>query len=517
MVVKSRVLKNVYRDSIALMRIASAISQRTGVARAEVLMATPANLEALHQGALFTPEMAGASASDIAIVVEAVSDDVVLDVLGSVDDMLRMESVAETGGSDGTFSLPAAIEQRPDANLALLSIPGLFVKREAMRALERGLNLLIFSDNVPLEDEIELKRQAEARGLLVMGPDCGTALIGGVALGFANRVRRGSIGIVAASGTGLQEVSCLLDRAGLGVSHGIGTGTNDVKAAVGGVSLLRGLRLLEADADTDIIVIVTKPPDGVVAAKILAEIKKVRKRVIVNFLGGDVATITAAGATPAVTLEDAARLAVEAAGGIYSPAVGDWSQLPGEMGRLAPTQRYVRGVFSGGTLAAEAALVLAEQFGEVYTNTSLTQARRMPDARRSLQHTCVDLGDDEFTRGRPHPMLEPAMRHQRILQEAEDPETAVLLLDVVLGYGIHPYPARVLAETLREARERVAKAGHYLPVVASVCGTEGDPQSCAKQAAALRQAGALVFCSNAQSARAAAAIAQRRVEGWGPP
>lgn len=507
MVVKGRLLKSMYRDSIALMRIASALFQRDEIARAEVLVATPVNLESLRHDGLHCREIDGATPNDIVMVVEATTEAVALDGLEWAETALKSPTVATVGEAELTFSLDSAIKRVPAANLALLSIPGPFVRREAMKALEHGLHLLIFSDNVPIEDEIAIKKFADQDGLLVMGPDCGTAFISGAALAFANKVRRGNIGIIAAAGTGMQEVACLIDRAGLGISHGIGTGSNDVKAVVGAITLRRGLRMLEADEGTKVIVIVTKPPEDSVAQAVLGEVKQCTKPVVVNFLGGDTRAVSSAGAIPAVTLEDAARLAVEANGGIFLLGGEQSHKLAAERQKLSPSQKYIRGVFSGGTFTAEAALILRSDIDDVYTNTRLNGTKPLSDAKRSVGHTCVDMGEDEFTRGKPHPMLEPMMRHQRILQEADDPETAVILLDVVLGFGVHPDPAGVLVDTLRKAREKAAADGRYLPVVASVCGTDGDPQVRSKQVAKLRNIGVLVFASNAEAVRASAAIA----------
>jgi succinyl-CoA synthetase alpha subunit len=507
-VVKGEVHRSSYRDSIALMRVAGELSRRDGVARAEVLMGTPANLEALRASGLLAPELAGSTPADLVVAVEAETEEIAAECLEQVHDILVAGRTVRPGGSEEVYSLAAAQERVPHANLALISIPGQYATREAMRALERGLNVMVFSDHVPLEDEIELKRRAGGLGLLVMGPDCGAAIIGGVGLGFSNRVRRGEVGLVAASGTGLQEVSCLVDRAGLGISHAIGTGSNDVKAAVGGSTVIRGLRILEKDPETRVIVLITKPPEEAAAERILEAVRGCSKPVVVGFLGSDGAAAEAAGASVAATLEDAARRAVEACGAAFSMDEGDWERL--ERARDEPRpgpQRFVRGVFSGGTLAAEAALVLSGMVEEVSTNTNLRQARPLEDPRRSVGHTCVDLGDDEFTRGKPHPMLEPSMRDERILQEAADPHTAVLLLDVVLGFAGHPDPAAVLADTLGAVRRQAASAGRHVPVVLSVCGTDADPQSRSGQVATLREAGALVSGSNAEAARAAATLA----------
>ena len=508
MKVRGQIVANMYRDSIALMRIGRDLFEREDVARAEVLMATPANLEALEREGLLAADIGNATPNDIVIAIEAESGAAADSSIEWATEVLTTPRIAASAG-EGTqlFSLQSAVETMPDVNLALLSIPGPFVKREALSALESGLNLMIFSDNVPIQDEIEIKSLAESKGLLVMGPDCGTAIIQGVALGFANVVSRGRVGIVGASGTGIQEVSCLIDRAGAGVSHAIGTGSNDVKDEIGATTLLRGMRMLESDPNTAVIVIITKPPGDAVQRAILNALTEVEKPSIVNFLGGDKKAIEAAGAVPADTLEDAARLAIENAGSKYSLGELKESQLRAEWTRLGTDQIYVRGVFSGGTFASEAALILSEHLGQVFTNTSLKQARTLDDARKSQAHTCVDLGEDEFTQGKPHPMLEPSMRNERMLEETKDPEVAVLLLDVVLGQGVHPDPAGSVVEALAKAGNAKSRPS----IVASVCGTDGDPQVRSQQVTKLEEAGVVVVSSNAQATRAAAFISQRRM------
>jgi FdrA protein len=365
---------------------------------------------------------------------------------------------------------------------------------------------MLFSDNVPIEAEVALKRRAAEAGRLVMGPDCGTALVGGAALGFANRVRRGSIGIVGAAGTGIQEVTSLIHRGGGGISHAIGTGGRDLKSEVGGATATAGLAALAADPLTEVIVLISKPPSGAVASRLLDAARLTGKPVVVNFIGA----VFQPGERlfPAQTLEETAEVALQVATG--SPP--HWPRrdaLPGQEAiRLAPGQRYVRGLYSGGTLCYETLMLLERYVGAVHSNTPLDPAQMLRSAHRSLAHTVVDLGSDEFTVGRLHPMLDPDTRLQRVLREAEDPEVAVILLDVVLGYGAHTNPAGALSPVIREARARARAAGRWLCVVASICGTEDDPQGYDDQVAQLSDAGVLVQSSNAQAAHLAGLIAQ---------
>ena len=517
MPVMTIVKPGLYKDSVNLMRIAEAAAALEGVRRAALVMGTAANKAILDEAGELTDEARAAGPDDLVVVLEAESDQALADASARVEAML---AGGEAEG-DGTArqerparALAAALSRLPDANLVLVSTPGAYAGAEALKALRRGLNVFLFSNDVPVEQEVHLKTLARRKGLLVMGPDCGTAIIAGVPLGFANVVRRGAVGLVGAAGTGIQEVSCLIDRLGEGVSHAIGTGTGDVSAEVGGATMRQGLEALRADPATRVIVVVSKPPAPAAAETVLGLIGTCEKPVVVLFLGGDPEPVRAAGAVPAATLEEAAAAGVALARG-ETPGRGEAAPLPdaervrAEAGRLGPGQRYIRGLFSGGTLCSEAQVVWRERGIAAYSNVPLDAARRLGDPGESREHTAVDMGTDEFTVGRPHPMIDFRYRVERLRREARDPATAVVLLDVVLGYGAHPDPASALVPAVREARALAEREGRYLPVVASVCGTEGDPQRRSAQEARLREAGVLLMPSNAAAARAAAAIATR--------
>jgi succinyl-CoA synthetase alpha subunit len=406
------------------------------------------------------------------------------------------------------------LEAMPAANLALISTPGDYAAAEATKALRLGLNVMLFSDNVAVEDEIALKRYARAHDLIVMGPDCGTAIIGGLPLGFANVVRQGDIGIVAASGTGLQQVTCLIDRMGAGISQAIGTGGHDLSRDIGGISFLQGLQALAADATTRVIVLISKPPAPEVAAAVLAGARNAGKPVVVNFLGADLRSIAGPGLTLAKTLEDAALAAVALSKGDPQNLLA-LASAPFDPPPLAAGQRYIRGLYSGGTFCYEATLLLSETLQEVYSNTLVGRARALDDVWKSRAHTLVDLGDDVFTRGRPHPMIDHRLRDERIVGEARDPETAVILLDVVIGYGAHADPAAEIAPVVSEAIARASEAGRSLSVVGFVCGTPADPQPLARQEAMLREAGMALTQSNAQAVRLAGRIAAQALDDQG--
>ena len=382
------------------------------------------------------------------------------------------------------------MRQTPGANLAVISVPGAYAAREARAALRQGLNVMLFSDNVSLAEEIALKKTAHDRGLLMMGPDCGTAVVNGVALCFANAVRRGNIGVIGASGTGTQEVTVHIHRQGGGVSQVLGTGGRDLTAAVGGIMMLDCLAALAADEETEVIVLVSKPPAAEVAGKIYEAVQACPKPVIACFIGGK----AAAGVHYAPTLEAAAGIAVALSRGQTPPAVSCRHEVLEEMAataraKLTPGQTRIRGFFCGGTLCQEAAYLAP-----------------------GGDHRFIDLGDDEFTAGRPHPMLEPALRLPHIIAAAHDPTVAVLLLDIVLGYGAHHDPAGVTAPAIAQAKEIARAAGRHLEVIVYICGTEADRQGKADQEAKLAAAGATLAKSNARGAYLAAAIVAREVD-----
>ncbi|MDR5683454.1 MAG: acyl-CoA synthetase FdrA [Armatimonadota bacterium] len=502
MVVRAVLRKGSYHDSVSLMQAQRALRDLPGVEEAGIVMGTPANLEMLRAASLDAPELARAGPDDLVVVVRAHTEAAALDALGRIDALLTRRPSA--GGEEYLpKSIRTARATLEGANLALVSVPGRFAAPVAEEALREGLHVMVFSDNVPVDDEVRLKALAAQRGLLVMGPDCGTALIGGVGLGFANAVRRGPVGIVAASGTGLQEVSSLLHRWGSGVSHALGTGGRDLSDRVGGAAFEAGLAALAADERTRVIVLLSKPPSAEVAGRVLAMAAGCGKPVVVNFLG-------AAGRPPvgdvhfATTLHDAAAMAA-ALGGVRVPEPEE-SALPAlEAFRSAPGARWIRGLYSGGTLCAEAQVVVRDHVGPVWSNAPLELQWRLDDPLRSREHTVVDLGADEFTVGRLHPMLDPEVRNRRIVEEAADPEVAVVLLDVVLGYGAHPDPAGEVASAVEEAQR---KADRRVVFVASVCGTDADPQGHTAQITVLREAGVHVEETNARAARFAGRVAE---------
>jgi succinyl-CoA synthetase alpha subunit len=507
-----RVFPNLYKDSVALMQLAAALRERPGIIDASCIMATPANLAQLAEANLSV--QTEARPSDLLAVVRG-DRQACIEALDAAESLLSQPR-ADAREHAAAFSLPltsiaAAVEQNGEADLALISVPGDYAAGEAMKALSLGLHVMLFSDNVDVEHERTIKQFATGRGLLVMGPDCGTAIVNGIPLGFANVVRRGAIGLVAASGTGLQEVTCRIHNRGAGVSQAIGTGGRDLRDAVGGLTMVAGVRALADDDDTRVIVLISKPPSPVIAARILDLAVASDKPTVVHFLGAAPESIRGARLHAARSLAEAADIAVSLVSSGEQGAVAVAERTAGvddaKLGDLAPTQRLVRGLFSGGTFCYEAQLAFVARGLSCRSNAPVHGA--MPLDASSEDHVFIDMGDDEYTRGRPHPMIDPTLRNAAIRDAAQDPAVAVLLFDVVLGYGAHPSPAEAVADALRAAQRIAATHGRQLFAIGHVCGTDDDPQDRTEQIAALVSAGAIVADSNIEAATLAAEIASR--------
>ena len=514
MATSQRVIKNLYRDSVSLMQFSKKLRALDGIHQASAVMASENNIGLLMEAGLLAAAVTP-SPNDLLIVVEGQDDSSVGAALDQAEAMLKQKSMdAGEGGVRRVQprSIEMGLASMPSANFVLISTPGEYAAAEARKALHLGLHVMMFSDNVSMEEEIPLKQYARDHDLLVMGPDCGTAIINGIPLGFANVVRRGDIGVVAASGTGLQQVTSLIDRFGAGVSQAIGTGGHDLKSEVGGITMLQGIAALTDDPLTKVIILVSKPPSPDVMKNVLEKAEQSGKPVVVEFIGADPASITLGNIIGVKTLEDAATASVNLSLGkavqMFSgslPTKYQSSVEPAQR-KLKKGQKYIRGLFSGGTFCYETVLLLSEALGKVYSNTPIKKDEKIPNVWKSLEHTVIDLGDDLFTKGRPHPMIDFRLRNERILQEAQDPETAVILLDIVLGYGSNMDPAGDLVPAILEAQKIASKAKRNVIFVGSICGTDSDPQNLSRQEAILRESGVLLTDSNAQAARLAAAI-----------
>ena len=494
-VVVNEVRRGFYLDSVALMRLSAEMAGFPGVEDAVAMVGTPSNLEIMREAGLLAPPGEAAGPNDLVVAARADDEAAAGAALSHAWTALERRSVEGESGEWRPRTLDGALDAMVDANLVLVSTPGAYAAREARHALERGLNVMIFSDNVSLESERTLKERAHSLGLLVMGPDCGTAYIAGTPLAFANVVPRGRIGVISASGTGLQEVAVLLARAGAGISHGIGVGGRDLSDAVGGVSTLDAIDLLASDAGTDHVVLVSKPPGPRAARRVFERLAAARKPSTAVVFGADGIEPPPGGPILVPTLKDA----VERATGSRIAADYDAGAVArGVAARLEPGRRSLRGLFCGGTLATEAHAVLEAAGLEVASNT----ASPGPHGSNS-PHTVVDLGADEYTVGRAHPMIDPALRIEKLREALAEPDVAVVLLDVVLGLGAHPDPARPVCDAVRNAN------GGGAAVIASVCGTRDDPQDREHQSAMLGDAGVTVAPSNADAAAVAAAILGR--------
>jgi len=503
---------NHYRDSVFLMVIDQQARTLRGVHETAVMMGTDNNKDIIREVGFSGADIDSASPNDLILCVRGQSDSAVEAALAQMEEMLTRKPTPREL-EDEYKTLDAALRERPSCNLALISVPGQFAAREARKALHRGLNVLLFSDNVTLDEEVELKRLALSLDRIVMGPDCGTAIINQVPLAFANAVPPGPIGIVAASGTGLQEVVCQLAGEGLGITQAVGVGGRDLSDGVGGISTIKALEVLEEDAATRVIVVVSKPPGPATMERMLQRISESDKEVIVCFLGADIGVMSRRGVAAAGSLEEAARMAACTVKGVsYTPRDFTFpkekieSIVARETRHMAGSQRFVRGLYSGGTLCYEAMIILSGLVGDVYSNIPLKDKLWIPNPPTGVKHTCIDLGDDYFTKGKPHPMIAPETRNRYIREQAADEEVGVLLLDVVLGYGSHRDMAGALSESIRAAKSSVETRGGYLSVIASVCGTAEDPQGLDSQVEKLESCGVVVMPSNAQAARLAAMV-----------
>ncbi|MFM9938379.1 MAG: acyl-CoA synthetase FdrA [Hyphomicrobiaceae bacterium] len=495
-VIINQVRKGAYIDSVALMRIAQRIKAMPGIDEAGLMVGTSSNRDLLADAGILDASGRTAGPGDLIIAVRAATTamaDAAIDAAVQAIDASRRGATGSGSSHWQPRTLRTGLAALPDANLALVSVPGEFAAAEGMKALGLGLNIMIFSDNVSLADEITLKQRGRQLGLLVMGPDCGTAIIGGVPIAFANVVPRGDIGIVGASGTGIQEVSCLIAKAGGGVSHAIGTGGRDLKAEVGGITTLMAIDLLDQDPTTRQVVLISKPPADSVARIILERVARSPKSFTICFLGAHDLTLPG-NAKSARTLEAAALLALgrptheESCAPLASPANGG---------------RRVAGLFVGGTLCSEAQIIGRDHGARIASNVPVPGANLLT-AADSGAHSLIDLGDDAFTLGRPHPMIEPGVRDAPLLRALADAGVGVVLLDVVLGTGSHPDPAGHLAAALAS---RPAKGPH---VIASITGTDADHQGLAAQTRTLEAAGVRVAASNAAAARMAFATVARQ-------
>lgn len=495
MAISLMIKKNQYYDSVFLMGVNKRLSEAEGVIESAVLMASDANKQTLTKMGVTDPRLDTATPNDLVVVIIGEPQSSMNDLLESFD--IYIEGTAAGKSRSSLHTLQDGLDVKPDATLAVISVPGEYAAREARLAVERGLNVFLFSNNVSLEDEIELKRLAQERGVLVMGPDCGTSILNGVGIGFANRVRQGQIGVIGPSGTGLQEFTCLVHHLGSGISHAIGTGSRDLSDRVGGVTTLAALQALERDPKTAVITIISKPLSQDMLATLKATFARSVKPIVACFLGIQ-EDVSDAGKyfRQARTIDEAAALAIRMpAAKVEHP---EEENLIVELKRArSPEQKYLRGVFAGGTFCYQSQQILQEHHIEVWSNSPIDKRLSLPNPDRSQDHTLVDMGDDIYTRGRPHPMIDGSQRARRIIAEAQDPTVAVILLDFILGYNSSMDPVNDLLPAIHTAQEISARRGAKIVFAASIAGTELDPQGYVGQEKALQKAEVVTFQSNA--------------------
>lgn len=493
-------IEGTFQDSVTLMLVSRDLSALPEVNRVSVMMGTPANKTVYRETGLWHPVLETATPNDLCIIADSDDTD---PALATTLVTLVKERLNEQAKSKRKAGYPVVRTWRrakqimPDANLALFSLAGHYVFAPTRQALENGCNVMLFSDNVPLEDELALKTLARENGLLVMGPDCGTAIVNGAPLAFANRVPSGPIAVVGASGTGIQEITSQIARLGSGITHALGLGGRDLSEQVGGISALTALGMVAADPDSRVVAFVSKPPAAKVKARVLEEMLKLGKPVVVLFMGERPVKRQIGNVHFAQTLDEVATLAVELA---FIDAHA--AQLPNVSGK------GICGLYTGGTLANEAAYLLSETL-----DLEMDKSHADGFMLRTEAHRVIDLGDDAYTRGRPHPMIDPTLRSDMIRALANEPEVGVLLLDIVLGYGGHNDPAGEVAQAVMQMREARGEKAPIV-VIATMTGTKDDRQDRDEQVHKLEEVGVLVadsvrsailFATQAIAARASAA------------
>lgn len=494
--------KNQYYDSLFLMGVNKKLLDQPGVMQTAVLMGSPANKTLLADIGIFSQEIDAASPNDLVVAMVAESQQVIDQILGKFDQFL--EVAGEGKPVSNLRSLQDGLKAKPNATLAVISIPGEYAAHEARKALEVGLNVFLFSDNVPIEDELELKTLASEKGLLLMGPDCGTSIINGKGIAFANVVRRGAIGVIGAAGTGLQEFTSQVHNAGAGISHAIGTGSHDLSDTIGGITTLAALKALEADPQTKVIAVLSKPPGEKTLTRLLERFQTSTKPIVACFFGIDPDRLRHSPEFSLVeTIDDAVDKALTLTGEVnHAQDSLEWKdRIAAERKNWKADQKYIRGLFAGGTFCYQSQQILRRAGYQIHSNSPIDPHFKLEHPEKSREHSLVDMGDDFYTRGKPHPMIDGTWRSQRIRAESNDLSVAILLLDFVLGYNASLDPVGDLLDGILNAKENARKRGAHLSIVASICGTQGDPQDLQLQMKLLEEAGVVLFRSNALAAR----------------
>lgn len=520
MIVKNFVEKDRYYDSVLLMRVAKEVSAQPGLKNISVGMGTPLNKDTLQELGLLVQEGMQASPNDLIIALSADSEAAANDAREAYLKALQQQN--RPIGKQRYRSLESMGRFVKDRNLAVISLAGQYAAAQAHKALEMGMDVFMFSDNVPLEQEIDLKHIASRKGLLMMGPDCGLSFINGVAIGLCSKVRRGNIGIAAACGSGMQEVMNIIHKNGGGISHAIGVGGRDLSEQVGGITMLQSLEILHNDPDTAVIVLISKPPARAVAEKIFEKVRQCTKPVVAQFINSDPSLAQKGGAIPSDTFENTARIAMALAQGkSYCPPDEEqyvhtlFQDAQKQAMQMGQSQKYLRGLYCGGSLAEETLTLAQHHLGTIYGNIAFSEETRLKDPFQSFRDCLIDIGAEEFTLGKPHAAIDPSVRIERFIQEARDPETAVILMDFLLGYSLCEDPCGMMAPVIAQEKQLAKKQGRNLCIVCAVCGSDLDPQNLPEQEKKLRNAGAIVLENNGMAARFAALVIRARREMTG--
>lgn len=511
--IKTTVMPNCYMDSILILNVSREMMKLPGVKKAVVVMATDMNKTVVDEFGGMTDAVRAAGSNDLILSLDCEKEEAIKLAEEKVKEIV--EGKGKAGGGEAQVEyrkITGAKSAMPEANICIISLPSEYALDEAKTALANDMNLFIFSD-MDEDEELEIKQIAHEKGLFVMGPGAGTAVVNGISIGLMSKIRRGRIGIVAASGSGLQEVAVLIHNMGEGVSQAIGTGGHDLSEKVGGIMFLQAMDYFTNDPETDVLVLVSKPPHPSTARKIYENLPK-NKPVVIFFLGGDAEEIQAAGAYAPKTLEEAAIMAVELERGV-KPAVRDivaedkaiFADLAAaEKAKLAPEQKYLRGLFCGGTHSEEAVTLLQEFVPNMHSNIKFGKVHLLEDRRQSHENSLVDMGDEVFTKGKPHPVMDPSILVDRMIQEAHDKQTGVILFDLLYGHAIHADPVGAIEDALREIKRIEKEEGRHICVIASLCGTDIEPQNVADQARRLEEYGVILQPSNAKAALLAGLI-----------
>lgn len=512
MTIQIEIRQNSYFDSVKLMYVSSTLRNIEGVKQAMVAMGTSTNKEIYTELGVVDANLDLVNVNDLIIGIEA-QDSTTFDY--AFEQMEKLLSNQHTGSSKSAAcrTLDEALVETPDANLCVISVPGQHARYEAEKALMKGLHVHLFSDNVSIEDEVALKRLASEKGLLCMGPDCGVSNINGISLLVGSITAKGPIGIIGATGAGIQQIAALIDQAGSGVTQVIGTGGRDLRDEIGGITMLAAFEALENDNDTEVIVIVSRKPGDRCLSKILARIADCRKPVVCNLMGCDSKIIESSGAVSAENLEETA---IKALGQIQVPYPMAYDQdettriAEAACKKMSEKQKYVRGLFCSGTFCDEAIGVMTPLLGDIHTNIGSGKEVGSSHVNDSRRNIIIDFGEEDFTQGRPHPVLDPETRRRAIIGITEDEGAAVLLMDFILGPAVHPDPVGAVLEDIRIAKQIVSERGGHLSVVASVCGTDKDPQKRSLQEKALIDNEVIVVPSNVQASVLASKIISLR-------